>query len=406
MNPYLAILRLPGALRFSFAGAIARLPMSMVGLAIVLIIEQTYSSYAAGGRVSAMYLVASAIAVPLVARLIDRHGQGRVMTPLTAANGVFLLGLGGAIVAGLPEPVLWVLAAGVGATSGAFGALVRARWTAAVSTPRQLHTAFSLESAIDEFIFVVGPTLATILVVQVWPLAGLALPAIAVVGGGLWFCSQRSSEPPAKLQDQRAGAAASSVIRNPRLIALSAVFLFVGIVFGSTEVSTVAFAKEQGHESMAGIVLGVFALGSMLAGLGYGARHWRSSLVRRLIVTLAILSAGMVSLLFVQNLWQLAAVLALGGVSIAPTLITGNSIVHQIVGSDHLTEGLAWASTAMTIGVSTGTAIAGMLIDHRGAHAGYALSGGGALAALATAAVVGLAVRARAPRPDSGTHEA
>ncbi|WP_246046221.1 MFS transporter [Rarobacter faecitabidus] len=390
-NPYLSILSRPGAASFSAAAAIARLPMSMIGLAIVLIIERSYGSYAAGGRVSAAYLIAAAAAVPQIARLIDRRGQSRVMRPLVVANGIFVIGLGFAIIAGLPEPVLWLLAAGVGATVGAFGALVRARWTFTLGDSRALHTAFSLESALDEFIFVIGPTLATVLVVQVWPLAGLLVPAVAAVGGGLWFCSQRATEPPVASSRASGGGRAGSVLRNPALIALSAIFLFIGVVFGSVEVTTVAFAKEVGSESMAGVVLGIFALGSMLAGLAYGARHWRSALTTRLLATLVILTAGMSALLLATSLWHVALILLLAGVSIAPTLITGTSIVHTVVGQGQLTEGLAWTSTAMTIGVSGGTAVAGILIDGHGARAGYLLTSAGSCVALVLAALAAAA---------------
>ncbi len=383
-NPYATILRFPGAARFSVAAAIARLPMSMVGLAIVLIVEHTYGSYAAGGRVTAAYLIAAAIATPLIARLVDRHGQAKVMRPIVVINSTLTVALGLAIVNQAPEPVLWGIAAVVGATIGSFGALVRKRWTHVLDSPNHLHTAFSLESALDEFLFVIGPTLATILVVQVWPLAGLLVPAAGALIGGLWFCAQRASEPPAHpvTADATRG---KSVLRNKSLLALSAIFLFIGVIFGSVEVSTVAFAKEAGRENLGGLILGVFAAGSMITGLAYGARHWRSTLVRRLTVTVTILAIGIACLLLAQNLWQLTLVLLVTGVAIAPTLITGNNIIHEIVHAGQLTEGLAWASTAMTIGVSVGTAVAGGQIDRLGAVGGYLISAlGGAVALLLT----------------------
>lgn len=394
-NPYAVILRKPGTARFSIAAAIARLPMAMVGLAIVLITEHSYSSYAAGGRVTAAYLVASAIAVPQIARLIDRFGQSRVMRPLVIANAVLIVALGAAIIGRLPEWTLWVLAIGVGATIGAFGALVRARWTYALDQPQDLHTAFSLESAVDEFIFVIGPTVATILVVQVWPLAGLLVPAAAAAIGGLWFCGQRSTEPPVTYGTRNKHESARSVLRSGGLIAMSTIFLFVGVVFGSVEVTTVAFAKESGREELAGVILAVFAVGSMVAGLLFGTRHFRMSLIRRLVISLAVLSAGMIAVLAASNLWQLTVVLLVTGFAIAPTMITGNSIIHQVVGSDQLTEGLAWASTAMVVGVSGGTAVAGVFIDDHGARAGYILAAGGGGAALCVAIAAAVMLRRR-----------
>jgi len=51
-----------------------------------------------------------------------------------------------------------------------------------------------------------------------------------------------------------------------------AVFVAIGAIFGATDVSTVAFTREQGSPGAAGAVLATFALGSMISGLGYGQK--------------------------------------------------------------------------------------------------------------------------------------
>ena len=69
-------------------------------------------------------------------------------------------------------------------------------------------------------------------------------------------------------------------MRSGGMVVLAFVFAAVGAIFGATDVATVAFAGEQGHPELAGVVLEVFALGSMIAGLLYGARHWTAPLWR------------------------------------------------------------------------------------------------------------------------------
>jgi hypothetical protein len=73
LQPYRDVLTRPGALAFSATGVLARLPMSMVGIGIVLMVSSIYGSYGLAGRVSAVYVIAQAICSPQLARLVDRH---------------------------------------------------------------------------------------------------------------------------------------------------------------------------------------------------------------------------------------------------------------------------------------------------------------------------------------------
>ena len=93
---YGRILRRPGALRFSAAGLLARFPMSMVGISTILAVQDLYGSYSAAGAVSAANIVAAAVGAPLLARLVDAHGQARVMAPALVASSAALLALAAA----------------------------------------------------------------------------------------------------------------------------------------------------------------------------------------------------------------------------------------------------------------------------------------------------------------------
>lgn len=372
-NPYRVILGNPGAVRFSISGAVARLPMSMVGLGIVLMVQGLYGSYAIGGRVSAAYLIVQAFCSPQIARLVDRHGQSKIMLPLVLATSVSMTGLIVSATVRANEFVLMLLAAAVGATIGSVGAMVRARWNYLLKDPRQLHTAYSLESAVDEMIFVIGPVLATTLATRLHPAAGLILPVFAVGIGGWWFLTQRDTEPPAR-QHIVGEKRQPSVLRNPGLATICLIFVLVGGVFGAVDVSTIAFAEEHGNEGIAGLILAAFAFGSLVSGLGYGLRSWRSPLTTRLAVTMTGLTIGIWLFSLANSLGMLALLMFITGFAIAPTLITGNNLVQILVPERQLTEGLTWVATAMGIGVSAGTSVAGTRIDDAGAHAGFSVA--------------------------------
>lgn len=368
-GPYRAVLARPGALAFSSAGLISRLPMSMVGIGIVLMVQAYYDSYALAGRVSAVFVIAQAVCGPQFARLIDHHGQARVMRPLLAVSATFLGAL--VVAAANAAPSWWLYAfAGVsGATIGSIGSLVRARWSTILADPGELHTAYSLESALDEVVFVVGPVLATYLATTVTPYAGLLVPLVAMLAGGYWFLSLRDSEPAPRPRVH--GERRPTVLRVPSMVALVLVFVAVGAVFGATDVSTLAFAEEHGRKSLGGVVLAVFALGSLIAGLGYGARSWVSPLWRRFVLGVLLLACGVSLFFVVTSLPALAAVMFATGFTIAPTLINGNALVQQVVPREQLTEGLTYVGAALGVGVSLGASLSGAQIDRAGAHAGF-----------------------------------
>lgn len=386
LQPYRDVLARPGALAFSATGAVARMPMSMVGIGIVLLVAALYDSYAMAGRVSAAFVVAQAVCSPQIGRLVDRFGQARVMRPALVASAAGIVGLVAAALTGAPEAVLYVPAVVAGATIGSFGSLVRARWSALLGAdPRRVHTAFSLESALDELVFVVGPVLATVLATGVHPAAGLAVPVAAMLVGGLAFLGQRGTEPPpAPAHEPRARG---TVLRHPAMVVLVVAFVAMGAIFGATDVSTVAFAEEAGAPGLAGVVLAVFALGSLISGLLYGARHWVAPLPRRFVLGMVALAVGVGAFVLAQSLAVLAAVMFVVGFAIAPSLINGNALVQDIVPPGRLTEGLTWVGTGLGVGVSIGSSVAGARIDAAGAHAGFlVVVAAGALALVTTLA--------------------
>lgn len=392
-NPYRQILALPGALAFSAAGFLARFPVSMVGIGIVLMLANLTGSYATAGTVSATFVIAQAVCAPQLARLVDRHGQARVMTP---ALTVSALGLGGLTVAAVLGAPLWAVYAGAvvsGATLGSIGALVRARWTRAVRTPKDLHRAYSLESALDEATFVLGPVVATTLATSVTPWAGVAVAAGAIAVGGYAFLGQRGTEPP--VQAAPATMRTGSVMRSGALAGIVVVFMFVGGIFGATDVAIVAFTAEHGRPGSAGVLLGIFSLGSVIAGLLYGAHTWTGPAWRRFVVGVVALAVGTALFLLVDSLAVMAAVMFVTGFAISPTIINGNSMVQHIVDRHRLTEGLTWLSTGVNVGVSVGSSVAGSLIDADGSGGGFAMVALMGVLAVVAALVVAPVLRRR-----------
>ena len=381
LRPYRDVLAVSGARFFVLAGAVARLPMSMLGIGIVLLVEQATGSYGMAGAVAATYGVAQSVATPPLACAVDRHGQARTMRPAITVHVAGLLLLVGLGLWSAPTWTFFVAAVVMGSTIGSVGSLVRARWSYALEgDERRLHTAYSLESVLDEAVFITGPLVITVLAVHFSPALGLLVAVAAVGGGGAALLSQHSTEPPSSGARPTVG---TGVLRAPGMVVLILTFACVGAVFGSVEVVTVAFTDERGLPGAAGWVLAAFALGSLLAGVAYGAVHWRSPAGRRFVIGVLLLAIGVAPVAMVVRIDLLVVVVFVAGFAISPMLISGNQLVQDLVSPSRLTEGLSWVSTAIGVGVSAGSALSGTVVDAAGAHAAYLVPGGaGAVAAV------------------------
>ncbi|MDX6739765.1 MFS transporter [Actinocorallia sp. A-T 12471] len=383
-NPYRALFAQPGARSFVPASFVGRMAMSMLGIGIVLMVTGTHGGYALAGAVAATTQVAYAVTSPLVARLVDRVGQRRVLVPLVSANAVAMTALILCAQLGAPSWSLFPTGILVGMTSPSMGALVRARWSYLLSPTGgkdkpPLQTAFAMESVLDELVFITGPTLATLLATAVIPAGGLAAAGLFTFAGGLAFAAQYRTEPPARGL-RRGGRNALAYAGMP---GMALVFLALGVVFGAVEVSAIAFSEEQGHKGLSGVVLACFAAGSGLAGLWYGAREWVWPLGRRFRLGLVVFAAGLVPVALVESLPLMMVVIFFAGLAISPTIIPAYGVLERIVPEGQLTEGLTWASTAVGLGVAGGASAAGAIIDARGSGPAFAFAlGVGVLGAL------------------------
>jgi MFS family permease len=384
-NPYAEIFRIPGTWQFSAAGVIGRVQMSMYGLGTVLLVAGATGRYGVAGAVAAAGSLGSACCAPQVAKLADRHGQRVVLRPLVTAFAVTVAALIAAVELHAPDWVLFIPAVLSGASMPSLGSMVRARWNNLLADSPHLHTAFSFESVADELVFVLGPAVVTVLSTEVFPAAGLLVATAACVAGVLWFVAQRATEPPVtgKPPVRAADEARRRGMAAPALIVLVPVYVFLGAMFASIDLSTVGFAQHFGHKALAGLILGTYALGSATGGLWYGSRSWRSPIERRFAITLALTVTGVATFWVQPSLLTLVPVIYLSGMTIAPTLIAGFSLVQAQARPGRGTEALTWLSTGIAVGVATGSSVVGFVIDAHGPRAGYVFAAGCGAACLA-----------------------
>jgi MFS family permease len=378
-SPYRAIFAAPGSKGFSAAGFFGRMPLSMMGIGIVTMISQLTGRYGLAGALAATLAMSAAVLGPQISRLVDRHGQAKVLRPATLASVAAVAGLLVCAQQDAPDWTLFVFSAAAGCVPSV-GSMTRARWAEIYrGSPRELHTAYSWESIVDEVCFIFGPIISIGLSTAWFPEAGPLLAAAFLVVGVFWLTAQRATEPVPHPREQHTGG---SALRSPGLQVLVATFVATGAIFGAVDVVTVAFAEEQGHKAAASLVLAVYALGSCLAGAVFGLLHLKGSASRRWLVGVCAMAVSMIPLQLAGSLPFLAVALFVAGLSVAPTMVTTMALIEAHVPRTNLTEGMTWTSTGLAVGVALGSSAAGWVVDASGADAGYVVPAvAGALAA-------------------------
>jgi MFS family permease len=383
---YRAAFRAPGSAAFCAAGFLMRMPIAIYPIGLVLIVSARSGHYGFAGVLSGVYVLANGLGNPALARLSDRWGQRRLLVPASVVHAVATLLLAVCFTLHWPD---WTLLAPTAVSGFAYlsvGSLVRARWSFVLAGQPELSTAYSLESTLDELIFVLGPLVATLVATQIAPVLVLYVAIVLVLVGAAWLSAQGASEPP----PHAVGAQRlRSALREPGMPLLSVVAVAMGAVFASAEVTMVAFCGQHGHRGLSGAVLACFALGSATAGFTYGSRQWRADLLDRFRLHALIFGALPVLFLLASNIGVLAACAFVAGLGIAPVLITLYGLIERLVPAESLTEGLAWLITGLSVGYGAGAALVGGIADAHGARSAFGVTIGAGLVMGAFALALG-----------------
>lgn len=153
----------------------------------------------------------------------------------------------------------------------------------------------------------------------------------------------------------------------------------MGVIGGSIDVAVVAFANAQDWPASASFILAAYALGSMIAGLTFGALRVSLSIEKQFFVGVLITAVTAVLPIFSPDVYILSGMLFVAGMSFAPTMVVVMNLGTIIVPPSRITEGLTWMTTGISIGVALGGVLAGLIIDAYGARAGFGVAIGAGL---------------------------
>jgi MFS family permease len=359
VKSYIDLLKTPGVGRIIAAQLTARFPSGMLSLAFLIHIEHREGSYGAAGLVLAATSVGQAVSGPLTSRWMGIWGMRRVLilTMSVCALAICAIAL-------VPMTIPFTMAVGLiaGLSYPPVQPAVRTIYPKMVNST-QLTPLFSLDASAQEIIWIAGPVITTFLAVQVSSVVAILVAVVFLVGGGIWFIS---SPELGRVRIPRSQRAFGTVLRKPTVLLSTVVgFLLVGSC-AAVEASVVSVFGQEGPQ--AGIVLAIWAIGSILGGLSLGhvpISPW--ALARRMFIVFVGLSIAMLFL----NFWWLAIALLVAGIGIAPALAVIFAIVSSSVKFSDTAEAYGWVGTGQLIGAALGSAAAGFLIDAHGAIGGF-----------------------------------
>ncbi len=409
VSAYRDVTALPAARSVLLLGFLVRMPMFCTGIVLTLHVVSTLGrSYGEAGLVSAAFTIALAVSAPWRGRLLDRHGLRRVVAPSILVTGLVWTAL-----PFLPYAVLLPASALGGLFAVPSFSILRQALIAAVPQERR-RTALSLDSVLTELSFMIGPAIAVwaaatydtrwvlVVLAVLSLLAALALYAVDPPMRAATPLGAGESSGPDGVEPSTAAAAAASAPRrrsaswaSPGAVAVLGAAAACTVVLGGTDVSIVAALRATADAAAIGWVLSVWAAGSLVGGLVYGAWH-RSISVFWLLGGLAV---STIPVAFAGNLGWLVVLLFVCGLLCAPTITATVDHLSRLVPEDSRGEAMGWHGSAMTAGQAVGAPLAGFAIDHGGWGWGFVSV---SLVGLALAVVGGTGEqvwRARARRP-------
>jgi MFS family permease len=382
------VLRRPHAARVLTAALVGRLPESMTPLAVVLVARDAGRSYAVAGALAAVIALGAAIGGPLLGRLVDRVGQGRVLVGSAVARSVAL-----ALVAVLADGAVVPLGIAVflsGALIPPLEPSLRALWPLIAGDEDQLESAYELDAGAQALIFVAGPLIVAITVAIAGSDAVLHVTSLVGLLGAAAF----AIAPPSRAwrPTPREHHGWSAALGAPVVGAVLAVGVLIGVTLGAVTVATASFSEDAGNRDLAGWLLAAWAVGELLGGVGSAARRWILPPEARLMRLLAFFGVLFVPAMLVHTPALMAVVLLVAGVGLAPALACAFIVIGRNARPGTVTETFAWLTSSILVGAALGSALAGLL---SGVQAGgYALAGA---ALLLGAAVWGISAARRAP---------
>jgi MFS family permease len=375
MKNYAAVLRVPHVAALTAATLLARFPIGINALAIVLYLRAERGSFAVAGVVAGALAAGSGIGAPVQGRLVDAFGQRRVLVPLGILHAAALGALVASTEAGAPVAALIACGFVAGFAIPPTSSVLRSMWPDLLrERPHLLQPAYALDSVLIELIFIAGPLVTALIASALSPQAALVISAVSVIAGTVAF----TALPPSRAfrpERERRTAGPLGALASPGVRTLVLTSIPAGIGIGICEVALPAFSDAEGAAATAGILLAIWSLGSAAGGLVYGALPNRPPLGRVHFAVAALLPLGLLPMALAPSVAVMALLVIPAGMFVAPLLATRNELVGWVAPEGARTEAYTWPVTAFVGGIAIGSAVAGAIVEGPGWRTAFVVAG-------------------------------
>lgn len=386
---YVDVLALPRVPRTFGAALVGRAAYALVFLPLLYAVSEATGSIALAGGAVAAYGAAASFLAPSRAWFIDRFGARRVLSVLVALFASALVATAVASLLSGPASLLVALATIAGAVAPPLGPTMRVAWGSLAPDDDLLRTGLSLDAVVEELLYLAGPALAGLALVFLAPGLALLVPAALVLLGGLFFAAAPAvAEMPARRRAATVAARGRTLLADRRFVGLLLPVLVAGSIAGSLGVAVPSALADHGGSSAAGVALGVFAGGSAVGGLLYGALKVPGSPARQILVLSTLLLATSSVVAVATGAVAVSLFLVLAGLFFSPVMIVAYVAAHATGGDNRQNAATTWVNTSHNLGSAAGSAAAGVLVQASGVPVAVAACAGVSVALLASSAVL------------------
>ena len=361
MKGFSALLKVPGVLRIVLSQLYARLPGGMLSLGLIIYVERITESYAIAGITVGAATLGISVAGPALSRWMAIFGIRTVLGVTSLLNVIAVISM-----ALIPAEAAWLVLLGllIGLTQPPIQTAARTIYPRL--TPKKLlGRLFSLDATAQEIIWVVGPVVITLIAAQFGSLPILITIATIQATGSLWFIWNKEV---GLTKIPRTTDAYGKVLKN-RIVSI---MTFMGLLFIGSFAGLEVGAVAMFDEAIAGLLIAVFSIGSVLGGVFLGGRT-NSKYSLSILIGVVLIGFAMI-LIFPANPYWVGLSLFIAGIGVAPTLGIMALTISGGTKPNEIAEAYGWQTTGQLVGISIGSALAGIAVDIIGPVAAFAVS--------------------------------
>ncbi len=361
MKGFSALLKVPGVLRIVLSQLYARLPGGMLSLGLIIYVERITDSYAIAGITVGAATLGISVAQPALSRWMAIFGIRGILGVTSLLNVFAVIGM-----AFVPPEPAWLVILGllIGLTQPPIQTAARTIYPRL--TPKKLlGRLYSLDATAQEIIWVVGPVVITLIAAQFGNLPILITIATIQTTGSIWFIWNKEV---GETKIPRTTDAYGKVLKN-RIVSI---MTFMGLLFIGSFAGLEVGAVAMFDEAIAGLLIAVFSIGSVIGGVFIGGRA-NSKYSLSLLIGLVLVGFSLV-LVFPENPYWVGLSLFIAGIGVAPTLGIMALTISGGTKPNEIAEAYGWQTTGQLVGISIGSALAGIAVDIIGPVAAFAVS--------------------------------